>query len=221
MRSPGKTRRLTLRCSLLLPAALCASLAQAQADFEPESAADVNEGSLLFLPEPPRKAVHHHRNVIRIDEESLRSGWVNLSQCHDHLDAVPRAQITFRDGFVRDLRVDSFASIGNAWIEGATVQLLDVTAGAKLCLSAQTRALRHAGNGYYNLSSGPYMRRFLDGYYPMRVTLEIEFPPALLSPIDISPPPQPGLLHEKSPGAIRLDAVFEGVLQTLIQFEKR
>jgi hypothetical protein len=54
----------------------------------------------------------------------------------------------------------------------------------------------------------------------MRLTLEIEYPPTLLSLIDISPPAQAGLIHEKSPGAIRLDAVFEGVLQTLIQFER-
>lgn len=53
----------------------------------------------------------------------------------------------------------------------------------------------------------------------MRLTLEVEYPPELLSLIDISPPTQPGLIHEKSPGAIRLDAIFEGELQTLIQFE--
>jgi hypothetical protein len=46
-----------------------------------------------------------------------------------------------------------------------------VEPGARLCLSAQTRALRNTGNGYFNLVNGPYMRKFLDGYYPMRVTL--------------------------------------------------
>lgn len=207
---------------VLLLAVFCAGLAQAQTDLTFESAADVNEGSLRFLPAPPPgKPVHHHQNTLRIDEGSLRSGWVDLLQCHDHLDAVPRAQITFRDGFVRDLKVSSFSRIEDAWIEGTTVQLLNVSSGARLCLSAQTRALRHTGNGYYTLYSGPYMRRFLDGYYPMRLTLEIEYPSTLLSLMEISPPAQPGLSHEKSPGAIRLDAVFEGVLQTLIQFEKR
>jgi hypothetical protein len=64
------------------------------------------------------------------------------------------------------------------------------------------------------------MRKFLDGYYPMRVTLEIEYPPQLLKLIDISPSEEPGFKHLESAGSIRLDAVFEGVLLTLIQFEK-
>jgi len=206
--------------NLLLPVALCASLAQAATDLTFESAADVNEGSLHFLQTPPAKPIHHHQNTIRIDADSLDTGWVHLSQCHDNLDAVPRAQITFREGFVRDLKVDSSSHIESAWIEGASVQLVNVEPGARLCLSVQTRALRHTGNGYFNLYSGPYMRKFLDGYYPMRVTLEIEYPPQLLKLIDISPSEQPGFKHQESAGTIRLDAVFEGVLLTLIQFEK-
>lgn len=219
MTSPNSVSCGSFWRGLLLFSVLWAGLARAQTDLTFESAADVSEGDLLFLPAPPGKPIHHHQNTLRIDEDSLRSGWVSLSQCHDHLDAVPRAQITFRDGFVRDLKVSSFSRIEDAWIEGTTVQLRNVKSAARLCLSAQTRALRHAGNGYYNLYSGPYMRKFLDGYYPMRLTLEIQYPANLLNLIDIDPPAQPGLSHEKSPGAIRLDAVFEGVLQTLIQFE--
>jgi len=134
---------------------------------------------------------------------------------------VPRAQITFREGFVRDLRVDSSTHIKQAWIEDASVQLVNVEPGARLCLSAQTRALRNTGNGYFNLTNGPYMRKFLDGYYPMRVTLEIDYPPRTLQLIDISPQAQPGLILDARSGAIRMDAFFEGELQTLIQFEKR
>jgi len=206
--------------SLLLPFTLSATLAHAATDLTFESATDVNEGILNFLQSPPAKPMHHHQNVFRIDADSLNSGWVYLLQCHDHLDAVPRAQITFREGFVRDLKLDTFSRIERAWIEGASVQLVNVQPGARLCLSALTRALRHAGNGYYNLYSGPYMRKFLDGYYPMRVTLDIEYPPHFLKLLDISPPEQPGFQHIESPGSIHLDAVFEGQLTTLIQFEK-
>jgi len=205
--------------SLLLPAALSVSLAHAASDPGFESADAVNEGPLHFLETPPTKPVHHHQNRIRIDGDSLRSGWVGLSQCHDHLDPVPRTQITFREGFVRDLKVDIASGIEQAWVEGASVQLRNVEPGARLCLSAQTRALRNAGKGYYNLSSGPYMRKFLDGYYPMRVTLEIDYPLQALRLIDVSPQPQPGLALVEQPGRIQLDAVFEGELQTLIQFE--
>jgi len=206
--------------SLLLSLVLSAGPAHAAADLTFESAADVNEGSLNFLQTAPAKAVHHHQNRLRIDADSLSTGWVHLTQCHDNLDAVPRAQITFREGFVRDLKLDSFSRIESAWIEGASVQLVNVEPGARLCLSVLTRALRSTGNGYFNLYSGPYMRKFLDGYYPMRVTLDIEYPPQLLKLIDISPSEEPGFKHTESAGSIQLDAVFEGVLLTLIQFEK-
>ena len=225
MPGPNKSRLPSARRVLLL-AALCAGPAIAQtpapapADLSLESAYNVNEGVLTFLDKPPAKAVHHHQNWFRIDEESLATGWVRLVQCHDNLDAVPRAQITFRAGFVRDLKVLSFDGIESAWIEGASVQLVNVRRAARLCLAADARALRHTGNGYYNLYSGPYMRKFLDGYYPMRLTLEIEYPTTLLSLLDVSPEAQPGFQLDDTPGHLRMDAIFEGVLQTLTQFEK-
>jgi len=209
------------RSGLLGAALVCAGMAHA-AESDPgfESATDVNEGPLHFLSSLPAKPVHHHQNHIRIEPDSLASGWVSLSQCHDHLDAVPSAQITFREGFVRDLRVDVFSHIRDAWIEGSSVQLRQVEPGARLCLSAQIRALRNIGNGYFNLINGPYMRKFLDGYYPMRVTLTVDYPAQALTLLDVSPSVQPGLLIVEQPGAIRVEAVFEGELQTMIQFER-
>ena len=221
MSLPNKLFTFSLWRSLLLPVVLSTGLAQAATDLTFESATDVNEGILNFLETPPTKRIHHHQNSFRIDADSLKSGWVHLTQCHDNFDAVPRSQITFREGFVRDLKLDSFSLIESAWIEGASVQLVNVQPGARLCLSVLTRALRHSGNGYFNLYSGPYLRKFLDGYYPMRVTLDIEYPAELLTLLDISPPEQPGFRHIEAPGSIRLDAVFEGELMTLIQFEKR
>ncbi len=205
---------------MLLLSLLGFSPAHAQLDMELESAASVNEGSLQFLETVPVKRFHHHQNQIRIDADSLSSGWVHLSQCHENLDAVERAQITFREGFVRDLKVERFSRIADAWIEGASVQLRNIKRGAQLCLSAQTRALRHNGNGYYNLLSGPYMRKFLDGYYPMRVSLAVDYPAEQLTLIDMSPSPQPGFKFEEAPGRIGLDALFEGELMIQIQFER-
>ena len=219
-------RRPTSPCSSSIRAGLLAALlvygwtAQAASDPGFDSADAVNEGALHFLDTPPQKPVHHHQNRIRIDADSLTSGWVSLSQCHDNLDAVPRAQITFREGYVRDLRVDTFSRIEHAWIEGASVQLRNIEPGARLCLSAQTRALRNTGNGYFNLINGPYMRKFLDGYYPMRVTLNVTYPANVLRLIDISPEAQPGLGIAEQPGAIGVDALFEGELKTMIQFER-
>lgn len=218
--SNSRLLHLLQRSLVLVALGVGHAFAQAPADLTMESAYNVNEGELHFLEKAPAKAVHHHQNWFRIDEESLATGWVRLVQCHDNLDAVPRAQITFREGFVRDLKVLSYTQIESAWIEGASVQLVNVGRGARLCLAADTRALRNTGNGYYNLYSGPYMRKFLDGYYPMRLTLEIEYPAQLLSLLDVSPGAQPGFQLDDTPGLIRMDAIFEGVLQTLAQFEK-
>jgi hypothetical protein len=189
-------------------------------DFPTESADAVNEGTLRFLEAPPAKPVHHHQNRIRIDASSLSSGWVALAQCHDHLDAVPRTQITFREGFVRDLKIESSSGIERAWVEGASVQLSAVAPGARLCLSAQTRALRALGDGRFKLVNGPYMRKFLDGYYPMLLTLEVEYPAHALDLVRIDPAPQAGLNIEARPGNVRLDAMFEGELRTAIEFEQ-
>jgi hypothetical protein len=212
---------MNLRSAFLLLAILNVGGVHAADDFfDLRSANDVNEGTLNFLAEPPATPYHHHQNRISLTGESLASGWVRLEQCHDNLDKVARAQITFREGFVRDLKVERFSRIADAWIEGASVQLRNIERGARLCLSAQTRALRHNGNGYYNLLSGPYMRKFLDGYYPMRVSLAVDYPTEQLTLIDVSPAPQPGLKFEEAPGRVGLDALFEGELMIQIQFER-
>ncbi len=188
--------------------------------FNGKSTAEVNEGELRFLAAPPDKPVHHHQNRIRITEASLASGWTDLEQCHDNLDAVPRAQITFREGFIRNLRVLESRAIGEAWVEGPSVQLRGVAHGARLCLAAQTRALRDSGGGYYTLHNGPYMRKFLDGYYPMRVSLHLDYPPQLLQVIDILPEAQPGFQLSQGKGKLGIEAVFEGELHTQVQFER-
>lgn len=189
--------------------------------FNGKSAAEVNEGSLSFLTEPPAKPIHHHQNQIRITSDSLATGWTDLMQCHDNLDSVPHAQITFREGYIRELRVVESRSIGEAWVQGPTVQLRDVSPGARLCLEAQTRALKNTGDGYFSLFNGPYMRKFLDGYYPMRVSLRLEYPASLLHLIDISPAEQPGFTVRQEVGQVMIGTVFEGELRTTIQFERK
>lgn len=188
--------------------------------FNGKSIAEVNEGELNFLTVPPAKPVHHHQNRIRITEESLVSGWTELEQCHDHLDAVPRAQIIFREGYIRNLRVLETRAIGEAWVERASVELRDIRPGARLCLAAQTRALNDSGNGYFTLNNGPYMRKFLDGYYPMHVSLRLEYPAKLLQIIDISPPAQAGFEVTEKAGILNIDTLFEGELRTQVQFER-
>ena len=62
------------------------------------------------------------------------------------------------------------------------------------------------------------MRRFLDGYYPMRVSLKIQYPTQRLQLVKYSPLPQAGLTLLVSEGDIRFDAWFEGRLHTQLEF---
>lgn len=218
--------RIALALAVCLPASAWAApvppmnAQELEAWFNGKSAAEVNEGELTFLTTPPGKPVHHHQNRIRITEDSLAGGWTELEQCHDNLDAVPRAQITFREGYIRNLRVLESRAIDEAWVEGPSVQMRNVKPGARLCLAAQTRALKNAGGGYYTLHNGPYMRKFLDGYYPMHVSLKLEYPPKLLQIIDISPPEQDGFRISQKAGQLNIDTLFEGELRTQVQFER-
>ncbi len=182
----------------------------------------VNDGELRFLPpesaDPaPDRPIHRQQNRITITRASLESGWIRLEQCHSHLDPVPSLQIVFREGGVRALRLTRSENIERAWVAGPTVQMVNVAPSAQLCLEAETRALTGDASSGYRLNNGPFMRRFLDGYYPMRVSQEV----ILAAPIrflDITPPPQPGFRLELSPGRVRFDAVFEGELRTSMGF---
>jgi len=182
------------------------------------STEDVNEGELVFLARPPAKPVHHHFQRLILDARSRQSGWVRMAQCHENLDPVPATQIVFRPGRIRDLEITQVRGIERAWVEGDTVQLENVGRDARLCLRGLSRALTPQPDGGWALVNGPYMRRFLDGYYPMRVTVVIEYGEARLRPVRIRPPGQPGFTVEQAPGRIRLEAWFEGRLQTEIRF---
>jgi hypothetical protein len=178
----------------------------------------ISDGELRFLAEPPDKPVHHHHNRIILTPSSLEDGWVTLEQCHSDLDPVPRAQIVYHPERTKDLRVVSYEGIARAEVQGPSVQLRDVGPGAGLCVQARTLTLLAAEDGGFELRNGPFMRRFLDGYYPMRVSMDIELPSDALRFVDARPGPQAGLSLREAPGRIELDAWFEGELRTTLRF---
>ena len=186
-----------------------------------EQVAAVSDGELRFLPATAADGKHAHLNRIRITEASLDGGWVALQQCHEHIDAVPAAQILFRAGGIRNLTIESSRNIGRAWVEGHSVQLEDIGHDAVLCLHGESRALRDLGNGYYRLRNGPYMRQFLDGYYPMRVTLDIEYPADVIEVVGQSPVTQPGFSVHNGGSELLVDTTFEGRLITCFDFCRR
>lgn len=180
----------------------------------------VSSGELRFLATPPAGRIHHHQNRITITEQSLRDGWIDVEQCHEGLDAVARSEVVFSTERSRELRILDSEHIGEARVEGASVQLTDVAAGARLCLNLQSRALHSADDDLYYLRNGPYMRQFLDGYYPLHVTMEVHHP-ASLSLIAVTPTPQPGLTLDTTASGLRLEAWFDGRLRTELVFRAR
>lgn len=207
-------------CLVLLLPALAGAASEEELFFKGTS--QVNDGELRFLvpgADTPTldHPVHHHQNRLTITRASLESGWVRLEQCHSHLDPVPSSQIVFREGGVRALRLTRSENIERAWVAGHSVQMQNVAPAARLCLEAETRALSGDAQAGYRLNNGPFMRRFLDGYYPMRVSQEVILSTPLRF-LDIDPAPQPGFRVEISPDRVRYEATFEGELRTTLRF---
>jgi hypothetical protein len=178
----------------------------------------VNEGELVFLERPPEKPVHTHRNRITLTARSLVDGWAALYQCHSRLDPVPATQIVFRPGRVRRLQVEEYTAIGAVRVEGDTVQLEDIRPGARLCLSAESRVVRPDGGGGFAVHNGPFMRGFLDGYYPMHVVLEIGLPPGDWKLVRSEPAAQRGFDVRTTADGVSADAWFSGRLRTEFHF---
>ncbi|MDX9768380.1 MAG: alpha/beta hydrolase, partial [Ectothiorhodospiraceae bacterium] len=141
-----------------------------------------------------------------------------LKQCHDHLDAVPRAQVVYNRERTRGLTIELADAIGEAWVKDASVQLRDVGKGARLCVKAETKALERTAEGGYVLRNGPFLRRFLDGYYPMRVSVDVEMPVDLLRFASVSPAPQDGFKVWQDAQGVHIDSWFEGRLVTELHF---
>jgi len=179
---------------------------------------DVNEGQLELLAKPPEKAVLHSQNRFTISADSLKNGWVSMRQCYHNLDAVPAMEVVYQYKNMKNLTVASVAGIEKAWVEGQSVQLLNTETGATLCIEAQVQILYPYTQGKYVLKNGPFQRKFLDGYYPMRVTLQVVFSAHLLKFDSVSPPQQKGVKLTQTRDTVEVDIWFAGRLFTQIFF---
>jgi hypothetical protein len=184
----------------------------------PTRAETINGGELHFFTLPPPGLVHQHVKRLIITPDSLRTGWVQNEQCHYALDPVPELEVVFSPERVRDLRILRAEHVGKVWVEGASVQLQNVRPDAMLCLASENRILQASGGGErYMLIAGPFMRRFLDGFFPMKVVLSVDYPFDLLTLHDVGPAPlKPTPLPND--GYVELSALFEGKLFVAMQF---
>jgi hypothetical protein len=98
------------------------------------------------------------------------------------------------------------------------VQIEAVRPGARLCLRADMKLLSANQDGTFSLRNGPFMRRFLDGYYPLRVSADVQVGVPGLRLISVSPARQPGFKVWERDGHVYFDAWFEGRLFTELRF---
>ena len=178
-----------------------------------EKARQVNEGELAFLASSPDPDGARMEKRIQLDRRSLETGWAEMRQCHDNLDPAPAVQIVYNDERTRDIRITQRHGVGMARVDGPSVQMREIERGARICVSAEVLAIvPHPKAEGYLVENGPFMRRFLDGYYPMQVHLRVDWPAGLLELADSDPSAQPGLSIETDPGGVTLEAHFEGRL---------
>ena len=186
-----------------------------------QEAKEVNEGNLVFLSEKPKKELHHHKSSVTILPNSLNDGWILTEQCHSNIDKVAAAQILFKKGKAKDIKVVSVKNIEKAWVEGNSVQMENIKADATLCVQALTQSLTQLKDGTFSLRNGPYMRRFLDGYFPLEVSFKLDYAQTNLELISFSPATQIGFDVQKSAGRVTINAIFEGRLNTEFHFKTK
>ena len=204
---------------LLLATLWCGNAPATDADAsnwfdEPErpSVPQAVQGELVFFAAPPDSHVLQSVNRLFIDTHSLADGWVRLQQCYRGLDPVPDAEIVYAYRDMRGLRIESQTGIASATVRGASIQLEGVGKAAELCVAAEAQMLVPNAAGNYALRNGPFHRRFLDGYFPMRVTLEVQFPAERLRLLSVSPVAQPGFSVRQDDGRLSIDGLFAGSL---------
>lgn len=180
----------------------------------------LSAGELVFLARPPAGKTPHSRNSLKINPAGLAGGWVDIEQCYDGLDAVPEAEVVYRYRRMRNLRVLSSSRIARAYIREQSVQLVNIRPGATLCVAAQAQILYAGSDGRLVLRNGPYHRRFLDGYFPLHVTLDIRFPAAQLAYLNTRPEPVAGFRVRPSRGRVQIDAWFAGTLNIEVWFAR-
>ena len=178
----------------------------------------INEGSLIFHSGTPGHRVLQTRNWLTVTPESLQTGWVALHQCQRNLDPVAAVEIVYRYEGLRKLRVISSRNIAHTRVEQNSIQMEQVQEGAEVCMEAEVQVLKSDGEGNYSLQSGPFHRRFLDGYYPVQLDYRIHWPADRLQLESVHPNRQEGFTIREQPGELSINTLFEGKLTIKIRF---
>jgi hypothetical protein len=186
-----------------------------------DDTADVNEGMLEFLERADNRRILQTSNHLTITPASLENGWVSLYQCQSNLDPVSAVEVVYRYHGLRNLQVVSSRQVQQARVENNTVQLREVGEGGEVCIRAEVQVLNPYGDSGYTLQSGPFHRRFLDGFYPVQLDYRVHWPAELLQLAVVLPEKQPGFEVHRDAGSLAIDTLFEGKLLIRLGFATR
>jgi len=177
----------------------------------------VNDGQLNFIKNTPEKNIFHSEINITIDQVSIDDGWTTLTQCYSNLDPVPRTAVTYRKNLIKNLKVLSSKHIKHTKVSGNKVILKEVAKDASLCIGATARNFYQNEDESFSLVNGPYHRKFLDGYFPYHLNLNIHYSPKLKFNYS-TPKQQSGFKIKQLANSLLVDTLFEGKLKTEFRF---
>ncbi len=151
-----------------------------QAFFEDDSffqTMEVQDTPVKWVPAQKTQNQYALKNAITLTDETLKTGFVQFSQCHTHLDAIRAIDIVYNPQTTQELEVLSSKKIQTVTAHAAKIELKNVDKGAEVCVAGKVKTFHfNEQNQQWNLQRGPYMRKFLDGYYPMHVQETIQWP---------------------------------------------
>ena len=177
----------------------------------------VNEGQLNFLNINSKKNIFGSVINIMVDQNSIDEGWTKLTQCYSNLDPIPRTAVVYRKNLIKNLKVLSSKNIKSTKVAGNKVLLNHVSKKASLCIGATARNFYQNEDKSFSLVNGPYHRKFLDGYYPYHLKLNIHYSPKLKFSFNI-PKQQTGFQVKQNSNSLSIETVFEGRLKTEFRF---
>lgn len=210
---------------------------------------NVQDSPLKWVTQQKTKGSYSLFNEITILPSSLEDGFVKFTQCHRNLDEIRAIDIVYNPKTTQALEVVSARGVGQYQTQAEKVELYQVEKGAEVCIQGQNKTLIKATQTQtWQLDRGPYMRKFLDGYYPMSVEETIFWPARMLSwqatrVYDesqktyqlISQPAttsriaensnrktathRPQISHQADAGKLASDYWFEGALRVRYQFQ--
>lgn len=184
----------------------------------PNSTEQVNDGELTWLPFPLKTSGYHLHNQMTISPDSLETGWMGFVQCHYNIDPIAKVEVLYRQSSVQNLKVISFKNIYSAETKSHSVVISQVAQGAEICISGESKTLRESADGW-EVHRGPYMRKFFDGFYPMRVSEELDWSTTDLVFEASAPSFTTGYQQQLDHKHLKTSYYFEGVLMSQYLFK--